>query len=195
MKTFQDLLIDHNKIPKNFKDLVEISNLADLLKDKNFFNDLFENHLLNKEDLRDLLNRIDKLSELWRLCKNTSLINYILNDFVLNKGTVDRFNRIIEKIAWYKDHNIHTVFEYIRIHNKDNEEILKLNGLNEKVCLLNSFDLTKDQKLELIEILKNNDIALNRFKEIVDNNLEHTFDFDALKVYLNKPEKKNILNI
>ena len=98
-----------------------------------------------------------------------------------DEGVKDSFMALLLKL--------HDEFDF------GNEEILKLAELNKKVYMLNSFDLSLDQKLEFIELIEDNEIAKNRLKEIINNDLENEFDFDSLMDYLKKQEKKNSLNI
>ena len=191
-------IVDKNIL--SFKELVDkfksIYEFDSLLGNKELFEKLIQNNRLTREDSRYLLNRIDKTYELRNLSHNTSLLKYILNEFVLNKEIVDRFDALVEKSRYRYGtlgiYVIDTIFDLIEYWNKNDEEILKLNELNRKMC---SFDLNDDQKLELIEILKNNEIALNRLIQIIDNQLESNFDFESLMNYLKKIEKKNLLNI
>ena len=208
--SFKELVDKYKNIENGFNN----SCLQYLLSNKEIFNDLVLSNKLNKEDLRYLLNTIDNDLDLDSLCTNTSLIKHILNEFVLDKETVDKFNTIIENTSWCEVNsevnNIHNIFkliEFYATHEWDDEEeeycrksridqeLLELLELNKKVYLLSTFDLNLNQKLDLSEVLKDNEITKNKLIQIVENNLESNYDFDSLMQYLKKKEKKNLINI
>lgn len=105
------------------------------------------------------------------------------------------------------EHKVHSIFDFIRLYvthyedaddrenwiekdeSKIDRDLLKLNKLNK--CLY-KFDFYKEQKLELAEVLKNNEIAQNRLIQIIDNNLEDQYDFDSLKNLLTKDDDKKL---
>ena len=111
----------------------------------------------------------------------------ILNEFILDTEIVDKFSEILNK-------NIFDFIEYAENKRSTmkfkNNKLSKLNTLNRY-----AYRFDEEQRLELIELIQNNEIAQNRLIRIVDNNLESNYDFDSLMNYLKKKEGKNLLNI
>ena len=115
----------------------------------------------------------------------------VLDEFLLDKENVNRFNRLIENDeCWYNESSIHTIFELIKYFNTGDEEVSKLIALNKYTY---SFD--EEQRDELIELAQNSKSAKNKLIQIIENHLESNYDFESLMQYLKKAERKNALNI
>lgn len=158
-----------------------------LLDKHRLFENLIENEKLTNNDLRDLLNEIDDLYGLCNFCQNSSLIKKVLNEFLLNKKNIDRFNKIVENSGWYDERNIHTVFDLLEDFYKTDQKLLKLNKLNRGLCDI-KFDI--DQKLKLVDVLKNNEKAQNMLMSFTEANVHDQYDFEQLKNMLTKDREK-----
>lgn len=216
-----DYFVDHadGKHPYSYNFRVEIDNMLQLLnndicdfkqiidkfKDKSdsvgllipgraLFEYLIENNKLTAEDVKYLLNGIVSVKQLDRLLTyNGSLLKHILSEFILDKNDVDRFTEIIENNDWCKERDIHSIFDVIDYKiNENNEELLKLNELNKIMYSLNSFNLNKEQKLNLIEVIQNSEFAQNTLKQLVENNLQDQYNFETLEDLLTKDDKKKL---
>lgn len=194
--SFKELVDKCKNIKRTYVNTIHTDScLHFLLENTNDFEYWIKETKLSTDDLRYLLNKTDKFKELNWLCEyNVSLLKHILSEAILDKDFVNKFNEMIKKDKWCKGNKVHNIFEYIRHHNKNNEEIVKLNDLNEKVYVLkiNTFNFTGKQKLEVAKIVKNSEKAKNTLTSLIENNLQDQYDFKQLEDLLTKDDGKNL---
>lgn len=198
--SFQELVDRYRSI----KDECNDPNLYKLFWKKDLFRKLFKSNTLTVEDLKYTLNKIDNADEITFLCFNTPVIKKVLSEFMLDYETVMKFDAMlsIQKPWWFIEDDINKVFDLIenfethswgeyelreKLEKFVDKKLLKLVDLNRA---LYKFELNKEQKLKVAKVLKNNEIAQNRVKEIIENQLESNYDFESLIGYLKKTKKK-----
>lgn len=195
--TFKELVDKYKSIKKkdNHK---EDPCLWFLLHSTKNFKWLVEDSKITESDLKYMLNKIDSAYELKSLVHNPILLRHILNEFLLDKELLHKFNEILKNWKRGIENNIYNIFDYMDVSipicrsNKDidEEEQKELQSLKEVNKYLCSFN--EEQRLTLSKAVKNNDKAFDILRSVVESHLEDQYSFEALKSILTKDSKKQL---
>lgn len=187
---------------------VQKSRLAPLLESDELFESLIESNKIADKDIQYLLKNIKSSYELDNFCcYSRSLEKKILKDFLLDEEIVKNFNALIEREALYFRQSgifdVHSVFELMKFHathyydldrgyfpefsSRIDQELLKLISVND--ALFRS-QFSTEEKRKLCDILKNHKSAREVWSQIVENNLQDSYDFSKLRALLAKDQDK-----
>lgn len=172
----------------------------------NFFSKIVEHKILTDKNIDFLLNTIHNRRELETFIMNPKLIERCLSSYCLTHQHVDHLDSIARNTRYVHHFNVfgevesQNFFNYLRTAlTSENSYLSKLPNVkdlqvlletNEALYSLKNSKLTKEQQVEIVEILKNNETARNTLKSIVEVDLLDQYDFEQLKNVLSKDDNK-----
>lgn len=178
--------------------------LESLFDKEEFFEIAFAKSLLSFEDIKYLLNSINKSYEIEYLCRNQPLLefslkNYLIYTTLLNNIKIDNGYFLIKKDGVFdisqqltkatsKAQNLFDVLRIYIYHRQS--ELLDLVDFYEKLYESLKSSYRSEQFDELLNILDSSENARDLFTQIVMNNIFDQYDFKSLKNILTKDETK-----